>query len=499
MKRRLSHRSDLRVKIAESSPTSLLLRGYFWSAQYKLGVVVACSIIAFVLLAPYTYIFAHGWIFLTILVQLLALYGVVITVKALAKLEIELAIVTEVDIRASTLLSNVKANPSSRIDLTRVEEDVLPNNPSSPPPSMIRMFQQIIKEARDRKFESTTNIVQPYREESLEEIFRLQNIQKMALWLGILGTFIGLLRAIQVGDLSKLEQDNFFKLVAGMFDNLFISFSASLAGLEVAVILGAFLLLLRKRHESYFQMMEASVVTMISLARNSTNKDDFLVEFGQLRQSLNILRDQLYNQTQEFSTNMNTLDIRLNHQTTEIQTGMVRLSQTGVQFDDFLNQVSQRHQQLIDDVKSVYDSISLRNVSMSLQDNLSQTGKTISDALNPNVIRLASEISKFNLSLDRMTSALDRQSQMSTDHVAELKHQVSSIGRDQAETKTTVTTALREISQRVSTSDSKRLADEISELSSKVSDLCRDLTQKAQKKTLRQRFFGTKRTSLKWQ
>jgi methyl-accepting chemotaxis protein len=499
MRRLLSHRSELRARLAESSPRSLLLRSYFWTAQFDFWIVVVGSIVAFIMLAPYTYIFAHGWIFLTIAVQLLAVYGAVITAKAMAKLEVELAIVAEVDIRATTLLSNVKANPSSRVDLNRVEEDVLPNNPSSPPPSMIRMFQQICKEARDRKFESTTNIVQPYREEALEEIFRLQNVQKIALWLGILGTFIGLLRAIQVSDLSKLDQENFLPLVTGMFENLFISFSASLAGLEVAVILGAFLLLLRKRHEAYFQMMDTSVVTMLSLARNSTNKDDFLVEFGQLRQSLNVLREQMYDQTREFSTNMNSLDGRLNHQTNEIQSGMVRLSETGVQFDNFLNQVSQRHQQLIDDVKSVYDSISLRNVSTSLQANLSQTGKTISDALNPNVIKLASEISRFNSTLDRLSNALDRQSQLSTDHVAELKHQVSSIGRDQAETKSTVTNALREITQRVNTSDSKKMVDEIRDLSTKVSDISRDLTERAERKKSGRGFFRTRWASLKWQ
>jgi methyl-accepting chemotaxis protein len=496
MRRRLSSRPELRTKIAESSPRSLMRRAYFWFAQTDFWLVVVGSLVAFVILAPYTYIFAHGWIFLTITVQLLAVYGAIITAKSMAALEVELAIVTEVEARAGEMLSRVKANPNSRVDLDQVEQDALPNNPSVPPPSMIRMFQQICKEARDRKFESTTNIVQPYREEALEDIFRLQNIQKIALWLGILGTFIGLLRAIQVGELGNLEQDNFLKMVASMFENLFISFSASLAGLEVAVILGAFLLLLRKRHEPYFQTMESSVVTLVSLARNSANKDDYFVEFGQIRQSRNTVRDRLYHQTQELSQGMNTLNERLNYQTNEIQSGMVHLSQTGVEFDNFLNQVTQRHQQLIDDVKSVYDSLSLRNLTVSLQANVGETAKTISDALNPNVTRLASEISKFNSTLDRLTTALDRQAQLSTDHVTNLKSEITALSREHNETRSAVDGALREIGRKVAANDSRQLADEIRELSSRVGNI--NLSQGSDRIKPRKRFFRTMWSSLKW-
>lgn len=496
MRRSLSSKPELRIKIAESSPRALMRRALFWFAQTDFWLVVIGSVVAFVILAPYTYIFAHGWIFLTITVQLLAVYGAIITAKSMAALEVEVAIVTEVESRAGEMLSRVKANPNSRVDLDQVEQDALPNNPSTPPPSMIRMFQQICKEARDRKFESTTNIVQPYREEALEDIFRLQNIQKIALWLGILGTFIGLLRAIQVGELGNLEQDNFFKMVAGMFENLFISFSASLAGLEVAVILGAFLLLLRKRHEPYFQTMESSVVTLVSLARNSANKDDYFVEFGQIRQSLNTVRDRLYHQTQELSQGMNTLNERLNYQTNEIQTGMVHLSKTGVEFDNFLNQVTQRHQQLIDDVKSVYDSLSLRNLTVSLQANVGETAKTISDALNPNVTKLATEISKFNLTLDRLTTALDRQSQLSTDHVTNLKSEIAALNRQQNETRTAVDGALREIGRKVSANDSRQLVDEVRELSSKVAEI--NMSQRSERIKPRKRFFRTMWSSLKW-
>lgn len=468
---RLSSRPELRRKIAETAPKALLRRGYFWAAQPDFWVIIGVSIVTFIILAPYTYIFAEGWVLLTIVVQFLAVYGAYITIRAMAKLEIETAIVAEVESRAASLLSQVKAHPNSRVDLKQIEQDVLPNNQSEPSPSMIRMFQQIIKEAHDRKFESNVNIIQPYREEALDDIFRLQNVQKIALWLGILGTFIGLLRAIKLGDLGNITQENLLPLIGGMFENLFISFSASLAGLEVAVILGAFLLLLRKRQETYFQTMESSVVTIVSLARNSTNKDDFLVEFGQIRQSLNHLRDQLYTQTKELSGSMESLGQGVQTQTQEIQQGMVRLSETGMEFDGFLKQVSARHQQLIDDVKSVYDSISLRNLGTSIQESLGKTGQTLSDALSPNVNRLASEISKFNLSLDRLSNSLDQQSQTASEHVADMVKQVAEFNRKQIETINVLRTTLNDLSERTSTVDTSRLSQDIARLSAKVSQL----------------------------
>ena len=490
MIRRLYTRPELRQRLVELSPSALLKRMFFWRAQIDFWLVIAGSAIAFVILAPYTYIFDHGWVFLTITVQLLAVYGAVIAIQAMAKIEIETAIVNEVEIRGARQLGEIKGGQTSRVDLQHLEEDLLPNNQSSPPPSMIRMFQQLFKEARDRKFESSVNIVQPYREEALEDIFRLQNIQKIALWLGILGTFIGLLRAIQVGNLGKLNEDNFLEFIAAMFANLFISFSASLAGLEVAVILGALLLILRKRHEIYFQVMESSVVTVLSLARNTVNKDDFFVEFGQIRHSLNTLRDQLYNQTEELSADLGVLSEGFKLQTTEIQNGMHRLSGAGVQFDSFLKQATDRHQQLIDDVKSVYDSISLRNLGAVLQESVGQSGKTISDVLTPNVTRLASEISKFNLMLDRLSTSLDQHSQAGANETDLVRKQVNDLSQRQSETLDAIKAGLRDLGKKFESVEVVGIRSDIKELSGRVNELNLQLTgfnnlRPARKRSLR--------------
>jgi biopolymer transport protein ExbB/TolQ len=477
MRDRFHAKPELRRTIAESTPSALLRQPSFWLAQKDFWIVVLGSIAAIVLLAPYTYIFAHGWVVLTVAVQLLALYGAIIAARAMAKIEVETAIVAEVESRGAAYLISLKSGQSGRIDLQQLEEDILPNNQSSPPPSMIRLFQHICKEARDRRFESSINVIEPYREEALEEIFRLQNIQKIALWLGILGTFIGLLRAIAVGNLGSINESNFTSMIAGMFENLFISFSASLAGLEVAVILGAFLLLLRRRHQTYFQSMETAVVTMLSLARNAVNKDDFFVEFGQIRQSMNLLRDQLYNQTKDLSMSMAALHGAVRIQTDEIQGGMTKLSQTGGEFDGFLKQVTLRHQQLIDDVKVVYDALSLRGLGTTLQETLGQNTKEIAQVLGPNLTRMNDEITKFTQSLGELNRLVLQESREAGIRISALEDQLKNQSREHGVVIDVWENKLRQLMVKVESNGSSALARDVKDLSSCIAALSDSLTR----------------------
>jgi hypothetical protein len=71
---------------------------------------------------------------------------------------------------------------------------------------MIRLFQRICKEAKDRKFESSIYLVQPYREEFMERVHEITNLQRRALRLGIFGTFLGLILAIS--QLATFQQDH---------------------------------------------------------------------------------------------------------------------------------------------------------------------------------------------------------------------------------------------------------------------------------------------------
>jgi hypothetical protein len=398
--------SAKRAAVAESAPGDLLKSLSFWLAQKKFLAVILLGAAIIIRLAPYTYQYADGWIIFTIGAQLLALWGVVVAAKGLARLEVESAIVGEIETKGEAYLREIKAQSKLRVDLDKLEEDILPNNLSAPAPAMIRLFQHIFKEARDRKFESSVNVVQPYRDEPIEDIFKLQNLQKIALWIGILGTFVGLLLAMRVENIGDLQDEkDFVLLIKEMFDNLFVSFSASLAGLEAAIILGFLVLILRKKQEMYFQHMESAVITMLSLARNAINKDAYLSEFRQLRYTLDELGGRVFNQTQEFSD----VQEKLVRQTEQITTGIDALSTAKTQFDGFLKQVSASQQELIDDVKGVYDSISLKNVGATLQESITEAGRHLSGTLDPPVAQLSRQVTQLNTAIERLCAALQQQ------------------------------------------------------------------------------------------
>jgi len=387
--------ATLRQRLPATSPRDLLRLPEFWQTQKSFVVVIAVAIVSFLILLPYTYASGGGWQLISALVHAIAVGGAVIAAKALATLEVEKAIVLEIERRGTEYLSEIKSGQRERIDLDVLERTMLPNNPSNPPPAMIRLFQHICKEAKDRKFESSVQIMQPYREEPLEDIFRLQNLQKIALWLGILGTFIGLLIAIGAAD---LRGGDFLEVVRKMFSGLAVSFSASLAGLQVAVFLGMLLVVLRRQQELYFKLMESAVVTMLSLARNAINKDDFFVEFSQVRTTIDTLTDTVHGQTQEMKI-----------QTDEIRLGLERLGEARTSLDRFIRDMADSQNDFIGEVKAIYDAISLKNLTENLQQNLGKATRLMGDRIEVGTTQISNRLSDFNKSVDGLSKAVELQ------------------------------------------------------------------------------------------
>lgn len=465
MKNPLINNAGLRREIAKSSPQQLWVKSYFWQAQKRFWFILGFTIVALALLAPYTYEYAKGFIFLTLAVQLLAVWGFYITIKSLMTVEVETAILYEIEERGASYLRDLKAGRIPRIDLERVEADMLPVNRSSPPPAMIRLFQHICKEARDRKFESSINIIQPYREEPMEDIFKLQNVQKIALWLGIMGTFVGLLLAIQEDKIGGLTRENkFAEIIQNMFDDLFISFSASLAGLEVAVIVGFLMLLLRKKHEVYFKLMESTAVTMLSVAHNATNHDDFMTEFQQVSGAVKNLSERVFDQTIELSSNLNNVQQQILSQNKQIEEGLLGLTKSGQEFGGFLTKISTDQQAFINDVRGVYDAVSLKNLGTTLQESIVQAGQHIAATINPNMSLITSQLAEFNKSIEVLRQAMSKQTADMEANVKRLERQI----KEHAD-------ASKSISQQLKDSVSKAEAASPNVLRSDMNDLLREV------------------------
>lgn len=428
MIKRLAEDLRLRPQVALLSPNQLLLRPYFWTHQLWFLAIVAISVLALWYLAPYTYTATGNFEYFTMAVQLIALWGAVMTLTALANIDLEMSILGEIENNGSQYLERIKSNQILRVDLNLLEEETLPNNLHQPAPAMIRLFRHICKEAKDRRFESSINVVQPYRDEPLEDVFKLQNLQKIALWLGILGTFVGLLLVVNNSDLNGANSNEAFAaLIKKMFDGLVVSFSASLAGLQVAVVLGLFLLLLRKRQEVYFKMMENAALTMLSVARHTIVRDDFLNEFAQISTSVDLLGSRVYEQTQELSAKLKAVHDRVDTQTTSIEHGMKGLTKVKADFENSLAEVSKAQKVFLEDVKKIYTAIALKDLSTALETGIKQAGKQISDTLDPNVRSISKELGEFSKVLQSLNRVVANQSSGVADSAKRIETRVSDL------------------------------------------------------------------------
>lgn len=454
--------------VAQSSPNRLLFRPSFWLSQGRFLFVCLIGAAAFILLAPYTYEHVEQFLYLVLLIQGLSMWGAYLTIKSIAVMQVEMAILDVIETRASGLLRSLKAKQIAMVELDTLEARVLPDNVTTPVPAMIRLFQNICKEARDRKFESSGNLLDPYREEPLEDLFKLQNLQKIALWLGILGTFVGLMLAIRVAiEGNSVTMDKFAGVVQSMFKDLNISFSASLAGLEVAVILGFFLLLLRKKQKLYFERMESSVITMLSLARNSLNRDDFVAEFSQVSTAMGQLTESVSAQTTVLSNRMNDLQQQIILQNSQITTGLQRLMQTGNEFDRFLSSMTDAQRQFIDDVRTVYDAVSLKRLGTTLQDTIVQAGQEMSNTIKPNVSLIGDRLAGFNQLLNNLNLTLETRELSFSNDLQDLREEVKNQTSDN---KTSMETFQRKVSYDLARMPSLKQS-EVDELHKNLSSL----------------------------
>jgi NADH:ubiquinone oxidoreductase subunit K len=379
----------IRHQIALLSPNDLLLRKFIsywvWNQKYFI-LVILLSLIIVLIFAPYTYSPFTSYTsslsnLFNICIHSLAVWGIIVAAKAVATVEIEKAIANEVKEKGEAYIRLLRIGQVPRIDLSKMEEYFLPNNKTKPALAMLRLFRHICIEAENLKFESSIDVIEPYRDESLESIFAITNIQKLALRFGILGTFIGLIQAIN--ELTQLQINEPIKLIQSLSGSLFISFSTSVAGLEVAIILTFLLMLLRKQQDVYFRDMESSVEIILSLARNANNDDQshVLGELAQVSSLIEQLGKRIYEYTQEIQQSIGTTQKRIQEQTNEIQQGIQQLKEAKSEFDIFIDDISQVQTKFIGEVKDIYENISLKEFKDGIKDSIIIAGKNVSNRI----------------------------------------------------------------------------------------------------------------------
>jgi biopolymer transport protein ExbB/TolQ len=402
---------------SESSPKSLGTIIFVSLLQLDFVILLVLGAIPIALLFQLTYPRSTELISkLSILIHPLILWGVWSAAREICQIKIDHAIALVVEEKAVDELRLIKNSEKERVAIENIKQDILPNNPYDT--AMMRLFHHILIEAQDHKFDSIGTVMQPYREESLGAIFKLQTIQKIALQLGILGTFVGLISALPQ---LRLNDSDMIKIIdlEPLVNSLYISFSTSVAGLEVSVLLGGLTMLIRKKQNAYFASMESAAIALMSLARNAINKDDFFMEFSQIRTFVQQLSERIYDQAKE-----------IEFQTTEIKNGLSKLTGIKSDFYEFLEQISQINHQFISQMKDVYNVLSPRIIARELQKSLGHATDSIADGFNANLSGTLGQLNELNSAVSgchKSLTLVDAQMKRQMDEVQKSREEIEYI------------------------------------------------------------------------
>ena len=388
---------------AKAKERDLVFDARFWVGQFPFFIVVAIGIFVIIAFFKTTYPDRNEYWLMVFVIHMLGAAGFLIAFYTLAVMHIEHAIAEYTDKSSSGLLRQIKSGNRDRLRLDRLD-DLLVYNPGR---KMTRLFQHILTEARDRRFDSSVLIMQPYRDESYEDIIRLHTIQRIALQLGILGTFVGFFLALPTltrqadGTQGNLFQENLTELL----DSLNVVFSTSIAGLEVAIILGLMLMWMRYKQNNFFKTMESATVAMISLARNSINPDDLLAGLADASEAMQQLEVRVEDQRAEIRT-----------LTSEIKRGIAKLGQTQGEFEGFLNKVGETQGEFLGEMKMMYEKLSPVTISRELKNSLEATldriGQSFDAKLNDSMktlMELPSVVSEVEGVLKQLEGQLKQQ------------------------------------------------------------------------------------------
>lgn len=352
-------------RIAKATPIGLLFSSaYHLGNQFKLLFFVGMSILFLLLSAFYFFPYSIQEVVAIIttfnrdiinillygIIYIVAFIGLWKIVKIMAATEIELSIAKIVGLKAEEKIQEHRTEIPIN-EFIGIIKIVVNKNYNS---SILRLFNLIADEARDKKFVSSTILMEPYKDESNGEIMKVSLFQRMVLQLGILGTFIGLIIAFGNMDLERLNDG--LKIISS---SLKYAFSTSIAGLMSSIILGILVFVLRRKQEDYFKAMETTTTNLTSLARKTISEGALL--------------NGLHEATKAFHQNsnkINALKFEVNEQTKAMTQGMTALANSKQDFNAFTKELKDMEIAFISEMRNIYQTLSPNQMSTELKSAL---------------------------------------------------------------------------------------------------------------------------------
>ncbi|MCP3917977.1 MAG: methyl-accepting chemotaxis protein [bacterium] len=297
-------------------------------------------------------------------ILLAGLRGLWIAAEAIAHAAVEQGQAESIADRSAALVRSVESGdaPPPTLD---VLETLRPDNPTQ---NLIaaRLFRTLQRDGREGSLPVLEELLGFYRDETDAELDRVRVLQRAALQLGILGTFVGL--AFGMAHLQQLGSDAEYDaaVLGSFFSSLKASFSTSIAGLLMSLLLGRAIAHVESRQQVLFQCLEEgagglSVVSQLATHRLLTEQT-----FGQLNAGMSELAVQVREQTAY------TVE-----QTGAIREGLGSLRTSREELEGFLDGVAEIRGKVLEEVGAVRRGLAPEAIVQGVAEGLADISDTI--------------------------------------------------------------------------------------------------------------------------
>ena len=274
---------------------------------------------------------------------------------------------------------------------------------SFPMPAPIKLVQRIMTRAKDWRFDSTSEIISPYIEEMEKEAYKFETLQKLAIRLGILGTFFGLSLAINQNAeiLSKLSTNinagnlnieaiegmirtsisKESALLEKLFIALQISFSTSIAGLLAAVMLSGMLYRLKKRMFPMFHIYQDAAVTATNVAMRAIKNKSFLEEFGYIKDLIKKKEEITEKKLDETTSEIKEVNKKITEQEDKIGKGIEKLGVTKDNLEEYLEKTNNIQGKIITNLKILYEYTEFKDVISTVKTSITESSTVVKTKL----------------------------------------------------------------------------------------------------------------------
>lgn len=355
-------------KIARSNPKTLLFNSSYIQKSVAIYMIIIAIILVLIgaawLFFPYKsdkdiQLLGQNWgmdlinMILYFLIFLFAFYALYKVISLLLRTEVEKASASLMEHNARLKTLEYQGREIHIGELEKLVSIVRNTYFNS---SIFRLFSLIVDEARDKKFVSSTILMEPYRNESDHEFSKISVYQKIVLQLGILGTFIGLINAF-----SGLNLSDYNESLVIISLSLKYAFSTSIAGLISSIVLGLLVGFVRRSQEAYFKDMEKATVTLTSLGRKSISEGVLINSLNQATEALKQNKDQLRKVEERITVQTDTLD-----------NGIAKLKKTEHNFFESMDQLTESENAFVEKMGKIYETLSPNEMSQAFKQKLEE-------------------------------------------------------------------------------------------------------------------------------